>query len=353
MNKYQLSIEFMYAKINQIHHVTEDGTLWASSRRNILQRHNLHWHKLTRFPFHFPRDLFGWCRPSSRAFRADKCNLMVNSSGNLLAIRAGKVYTFRDKKLIPLFSIQGDCTLHHGIAEGSDGCLYFGEYFMNPKRNPVNIWRVDPHMQLWEPAHTFPPGTIRHVHGIFRDPFHPHSLWATVGDAAGECFLIHTPNHFKTITRFGDGSQLWRAVNLFFTRDHINWLTDSNLEQNHACRLERRSGKLEVGQQIECSGWYGTTTADGLHVAFTTVEPGTGIHSIHASMMVSRDAFQWETIHQFTKDKWRPMKLFKYGVISVPSGSMKAGELYISGEGLSGFDGCSLKVKISPKESKT
>jgi hypothetical protein len=61
-------------------------------------------------------------------------------------------------------------------------------------------------------------------------------------------------------------------VNLLFMPDTINWLTDSNLQLNHACRMNRRNGRLEIGQELDCSAWYGCTTREGLHVAFTTVE---------------------------------------------------------------------------------
>jgi hypothetical protein len=38
--------------------------------------------------------------------------------------------------------------------------------------------------------------------------------------------------------------------------------------------------------------------------------------------------------------------LFKYGVIACPSGEMSIHELYLSGEGLVGLDGRSLKADI-------
>jgi len=189
--------------------------------------------------------------------------------------------------------------------------------------------------------------SVRHVHGIYEDPLHRGNFWVTVGDFEGECYLLKTCNYFKTLERYGDGSQIWRAVNLFFTQDHINWLTDSNLEQNHACRMHRTSHRLEIGQTIDASVWYGCTTIEDVHIAFTTIEQGPAIMSNTSTVLASRDAFNWEKVYGFKKDFWRPVKLFKYGVISCPSGPLSINNFYISGEGLVGLDGSSMQVKIT------
>jgi hypothetical protein len=293
-----------------------------------------------------PRDLFGWSRPTARAMRSDKCNIFVNSAGRVLGIRGGMVYTLDGSIFLPLFPLQGDCVLHGGICEDKQGWTYFGEYFMNPDRVPVRIFRLDPSMEKWEIAHEFPPGAIRHVHGIFRDPHDAEALWATVGDGNGECAILHTRDRFKSLHTFGDGSQTWRAVTLHFTPSHVCWLTDSNTEQNYACRMDRKTGKLERGQTLDCSGWYGTTTKEGWKIAFTTVERGPAIHRHQSQVLVSTDGFHWQEVQTFQKDAWKPVQLFKYGVISVPSGVMSAVDLWISGEGLVGFDGCSLNFRI-------
>ena len=189
----------------------------------------------------------------------------------------------------PLFQINGDSVLHRSFAEDAAGNVYFGEYFMNPERVPVKIWRVSPDLESWEVACELP--GVRHVHGIYADPYAPGTLWAAVGDFKGECYLMRSEDGFRSLQMYGDGSQIWRAVSLFFTEKTVNWLTDSNLELNHACRMDRADGKLEIGQEIDCSAWYGCTTREGLHVAFTTVEQGPGILSNFSSVLVSRDAF--------------------------------------------------------------
>jgi hypothetical protein len=82
-------------------------------------------------------------------------------------------------------------------------------------------------------------------------------------------------------------------------------------------------------------------------VAFTTVEKGPGITSNLSEVLVSQDAFHWESLYAFKKDWYKPIHIFKYGVISCPSGMMSQHALYISGEGLVGLDGRSMRVDIT------
>jgi len=343
--KYSFQILEKCPEVTIIHHQCADGSLWATSKRRIIRKNRNGWQKIAEFPRCYPRDLFSFSRPTARAMRADKCNLYVNHLGKVIGIRGGAVYAIEDNHTRFLFNIQGDCVLHRSICEDEHSDIYFGEYFMNPERKPVRIWRVSADLASWEPACQLP--DVRHVHGVYPDPYDPGVFWATVGDFAGECYLLRTRDQFRHIEQFGDGSQIWRAVNLFFTREHVCWLTDSNLELNHACRMRRSDHVLETGQAIDCSTWYGCTTFEGLHLAFTTVERGSGILSNESSVLISEDAFHWKKIYGFKKDFWRPVQLFKYGVLACPSGLLSIKELFISGEGLVGMDGLSIKACVT------
>jgi len=328
-----------------------DGTLWGTAGRAILRRDpGGNWSRVAILPFAWKRDLFAIGRPLARAMRADKANLFVNRSGSVLAIRASQVYRLDGTGVVtPLFTVAGDSVLHGGICEDQDGWTTFGEYFMNPAREGVRIWRVSSALDTWEIAHTFPAGSTRHVHGVYRDPYDEQALWVTAGDIDGECFFYRTRDRFKTLERIGGGGQTWRAVRLFFTPEYICWLTDSQLKQNRALRMERATGRIEEGMFLQAPAWYGAQTSDGLYIAFTTVEPGPAVQRSSAAVLVSEDAFQWQEVYQFMKDPWRPMKLFKYGVISCPAGPLSADEFYISGEGLVGLDGISAVLRIERK----
>lgn len=331
-----------------LQHVDEKGGLWGTRGRHLL--HSMDggdWMEIAAFPRAFPRDAFAFSRLSARAFRADKANFYLNAGGRGIGIRSGQVYRLTEPgALEPWFSIQGDTVLHGGICEDDQGWTYFGEYFMNPDRGEVRIWRMSPDLSNYECAYIFPAGSIRHVHGLYRDTFRPASLWVTAGDFEGECYFYRTADRFQSLERIGDGTQLWRAVRLFFTPDYITWLTDSHMEQNYACRMHRETHKLEQGQPLPGSGWYGIAATDGWYIAFTTVEPGEAIQRMESLVLVSRDGFVWQEAAAFRKDIWRPMKVFKYGVISAPTGVMDSQSLWMSGEGLVGLDGVSAAFRI-------
>ncbi len=327
-----------------IHHIDPDGSLWSTHRRAIIHGKESKWESVAKFPFAFPRDLFGFFRPTARAFRSDKCNIFRNRQGKLLGIRAGWVYRIENRHAIRLFRINGDCVLHGSLCEDAEGNIYFGEYFMNPERRPVRIWRVNHDLTSWQMAASLE--DTRHVHGVYPDPYHEGNFWVTVGDYAGECFIMRTSDGFRTFEKFGDGSQTWRAVRLFFTEKYICWLTDSHIEQNTSCHMNRQTGRLETGQPLDASTWYGCRTREGSFLAFTTIERGPAIQTDTSSVLFSRDAFHWEKLYGFKKDFWKPVQIFKYGVISCPSGTMSNDAIYLSGEGLVGLDGTSIKARI-------
>lgn len=329
-----------------VQHVEPDGTVWATRRRTVLVRREGRWQSVARFPRVWPRDAFGWSRPTARAMRSDKANVYVNRHGRVLGIRGGTAWRLDGQRLTELSRLQGDCVLHRGICEDPDGQVYFGEYFMNPARGPVRVWRCAADLRSAEVAYEFPAGSIRHVHGVYRDPCDPSALWLTAGDYQNECYLFRTDSRFRTLERYGDGTQIYRAVTLLFTPEHVSWITDSHIEQNHACRMRRSDGELEVGQKVACSAWYGATMREGLQVMFTTVEKGPAIQRQEASLLVSDDGFRWSEARAFRKDWWRPLRVFKYGVVSLPSGNLSGEDFYVSGEGLVGLDGSSLRMAV-------
>lgn len=261
--------------------------------------------------------------------------------------------SFSPFSLEALGQIQGDCVLHGGLCEDADGALLFGEYFRNAERQRVRVWRVSADGGRLAVAHEFPAGSIRHVHGVFPDSFQRGTYWIATGDYANECYLFATDASFRSLDRVGDGTQMWRAVTLYFTPTHVCWITDSHIEQNYACRWNRNSGALDVGQKVDCSAWHGTTTVEGLHVACTTVEKGPAILSHRASVLVSQDGFNWSEGASFEKDAWRPYAAFKSGAITCPTGTNHIDDLHLSGQALKGFDGITIRAALQPNHGSS
>lgn len=337
----QSLLDHDFSNCTIVHHL-EPSLALTSAGRTIYAHPIGGRSRNVRLPFRYPRDMSFGIRILERLMRADKC-LVVPHANAVVVIRGGKVYRW-DDRLVELGDIQGDCPLHASACAGNSGALYFGEYFMNPDRGLVRIFRVCPKGESLEVAYVFPAGKIRHVHGVYRDPFHQGRLWVSVGDNDGECFLYWTDDEFASLSRMGDGSQLWRAVGLVFTASKVIWGTDSPHQTNHFVSWDRNTGKLEVGQQVDGTVWYAGTTSDGMFFAGTSVEKGPGVTTDQARVYLSRDGLEWSPCASFTKDAL-PMPLFKWGTLSFPTGTFPVSRIWVSGEALRGLDGVSQLLK--------
>jgi len=329
-----------------VHHVDERG-VWATAGREVWFRAagGGAWERIATFPTRLPTDLSAPLRLARRLARAEKCNLHPTRSGHLLGIRGGCAYRIEDGHMTPLFTLQGDCVMSRSIAETPEGELYFGDYFMNPERRPVRVYRVAPDLRSHEVAVELESPRVRHVHAVHADPFVAGRLWLTTGDFEGECFLGTSDDGLRTVRYLGDGGQLWRAVGLFFHEDRIGWLTDTHIAQNYVVGLDRASEAISIHGERDASSWYAAQTTDGLCLATTTVEPGPGIHTDRARLLVSRDGVGFEVLAEFPKDPW-PMRFFGFGSLSLPAGRFSSRSFYLSGEGVRGLEGETLHCSI-------
>jgi hypothetical protein len=332
-----------------VHHVDANG-IWATHGRSVLhaEREGMPWRKIATFPLAPPRDYASIGRLARRLLRAEKCNVHPTREGRLLGIRKGTVYSLLEPGGAPprpLFQINGACVMPRAIAEDREGNLYFGEYFGNPDRGPVRIWRVDPLLESHGVAWTFPPGSTRHIHAVHTDPFMPQRIWVTMGDFQDECWLAYTDDAFTTVHMLGDGSQLWRMVGVIFQENRLCWLTDTHIEQNHIVSMDRAGDRAVIHGDVDSSAWYMAETRDGLYLATTTVELGEGVKTDQARVLASEDGLEWEPVLSFRKDPL-PMTAFGFGSISLPSGEFPSDAFWISGEGLYGLDGRAQVVSL-------
>ena len=331
--------------VSIVHYVNERGT-WGTKGRNIFFRSHKSnkWKKIAEFPF-ILEDTVGWNRLASRALRVNKCIILPTDSGDLLGIRKGKVYKISSTKVSELFQIQGRAPLLRGVSRSQNKEIYFGEYLSNRERGPVNIWAVSHDMTSYRKAFSFQAGSIMHIHGLYDDPYNKQRVWVTTGDLNGECFIWFSDDGFRTITRLGDGTQLWRAVGLLFTENSVCWFTDTNLADNHFVHMDRKNQKAFIVSDVENSTLYSCRTTDGLYFASTIVEEGAFIKSSRATIRISHDCKNWEEIVSFEKDSY-PKTYFGFGLISFPLGSFSSKEVWISGTALKSFDGFCKKISL-------
>lgn len=248
--------------------------------------------------------------------------------------------------------------LNLNVIDGPNGgrALCFGEYFNNPEKLPVNIWRKDlAGGSDWAVTTTFAKGEIDHVHAICQ------ALDGTVriltgdfGDGAG--IWLSDPGLRSTIP-LQRGSQMIRACWLRQTEPGpLYFATDSQFDRNLVRRLQS-DGRAEPETLTDIAG-SSIYSAQGVDRIFfsSTVEPGDstgnfwrdlidrtpgpGIVGNTAAIYGLQDG-QVTRIVQSSKDVW-PMRLAQFGTFQFPQGTMPADCLVAYGMGVQKLDGATL-----------
>jgi hypothetical protein len=151
--------------------------------------------------------------------------------------------------------------------------IYFGEYFENKFKEPVNVWQRDVDGQ-WEIYSTFPAGSIEHVHNIAVDASRKRLLILT-GDFGESCGIWSLDHHGQLPLRIVGGSQMHRAAWMYVDETRLLYATDTPFEQNHLIEIILNNPDLTLNklQPIKGSSIYGGVYKDGAVYFSTSVEP--------------------------------------------------------------------------------
>ena len=295
--------------------------------------------------------IFSKFRILRRLFRLDKSNVVLNSKKNGVIILYQKYiyfYSLKKKKLNIVSKLKNHRNvLHNSIAVTKNG-IFFGEYGPNRYKTKVPVWASFNDGRNWKIIYNFPSKSIKHIHGIYNDPFE-NNLWITTGDSNGECYLFKVPNKkFSNIIQYGDGTQKWRAVSLLFKKNYIIWGMDSPLQTSNLQIFNKKTKKLKKGCSFPGPVWYSKAFSDKSAILQTSVEIGDGVKSNYSSLFYSKDLISWSEICKFKKDIL-PKKLFKFGVIAFSEGMQTSKDFLFSAEGLEKIDGKVFSGNISLK----
>lgn len=274
-----------------------------------------------------------------RALRSDRCVVAPMEGGALLTVHSGQVNVWRDGVWRGLGSVEGRAPLHSRLARDDEGWVYIPEWWANGARREVRLWRVDAAARTMEVARVWSAGSVRHVHSVVADPYERGVLWATTGDEDGECFLWRTADRFRTVERWGDGTQMSRAVFLWFTPERVGWLTDTERATNHVCWMKRTSGEVCIGEPLPGPVWHGASLSEGGWVATTTVETGSGVRDRRVHVLSSLCGEVWTERTWLQKDAWRPHRIFGHGVLGLPAGDVSRSQVWMDAAGLAGRTG--------------
>ncbi|MBK9162909.1 MAG: hypothetical protein IPM21_03215 [Acidobacteria bacterium] len=266
----------------------------------------------------------GWKELASRSRLAQRLfRFMV---ANLLPLPNGEIFITFDKS-VGVFSADGEyrelkglerpCrVLRSAAAVADDGNVYFGEYLDNAERGEMRIYRFTPGSDELETAYKFGKGEIRHIHGIYLDPF-DRSLVCLTGDADPECRMLRSRDGFTSVEQIGGGDESWRAVSVLFTEKAMYYGTDAEYRENEIIRFDRDSGERKVLGKVSGTVFYSRKVGDNLLFGTTAEDAPAQKENVAAIFSVDRDDNLTEVV-KFPKDRWHKA-LFQFGTIAFAS----------------------------------
>lgn len=336
----RLSIKAKIAR--EIVHFADDKAVISSQYRTVYHQRNGQIKKI-KLPESILKKPLGIFRLTRRAFRLDKLNVFLYQN-DLIIIRQGKVYLYNDKedRLIHTLTLK-NCrnVLHQSISVNEDGFIYFGEYGANKNRTAVPVYCSRDGGYSWLNIYNFPPKSIKHIHGCYFDKY-TDKIWVCTGDFDNENCLMIANKDFTSVKKIGDGQQKFRTCNLFFTKEKVHWLMDSQLETSHHIILDRTTDETTVGQKIMGPVWYIKELSDGYYLASTAQEIGVGVLDNKVHLYCSKDLENWKSIATFDHDGY-PKRYFKFGVIGFADGLQSSSSFYMFFEAIKNYDGLSLE----------
>jgi hypothetical protein len=188
-------------------------------------------------------------RLGQRFLRFIVTNVVRLNNGDLFVTFDKSVGMVRDGKYQTLEGLIRPCrVLRSACATDADGSIYFGEYLANNERREMRIYRYAPGNERVDVAYTFPAGSIKHIHGVYRDEY-AGTLVCLTGDNDPECRILRTNDGFRTLEVVGQGDESWRAVSVLFQKENFFYGTDAEFRPNQIYKVDRETlERKEIGE---------------------------------------------------------------------------------------------------------
>lgn len=309
-----------------IHYHDEEQVIGSKGGRLFRRKVGDSWEPLCRLPVAWSERIRASSRLWRRCFRAQVWHAMPVGDGEYLIAAHGRFFLFDSKNnrfadaVVP---IQGSRPLSLCKAAASE--IYYGEYCRNLDRKSVHVFRSEDGGRTWASAYEFT--GVRHVHGVFQDPY-TNDLWVTTGDDDQESGIWRTSDRFRTLTPFLMGGQQRRAVDLLFTADYVYFGSDTPREKNHLYRACRVSREVESLQEVDESVFFGAKVG-GRCFFSTACEPSSVNRTSASTVWGTVDGKAWSRVAEFQKDRWSA-RFFQYGQVRFPAGPGDGVSLWIT-----------------------
>jgi hypothetical protein len=232
----------------------------------------------------------------------------------------------RDGKFQGLKGLIRPCrVLRSACAIDENGDIFFGEYLMNEERGEMRIYKYTQGADALEVAYTFPPNSIRHIHGLYFDEF-TKSVFCLTGDKEEECLILRSFDGFKTTEVVGEGDETWRAVSVLFDKNNFYYGTDAEFRANHIYKVNRETRERENLGEVSGTVFYSKKLGEDLFFA-TTAEDAPSQKERVAALWHVDSAGNYTEITKFKKD-FLNGTYFMWGTIHFPYVNKLENELY-------------------------
>jgi len=286
----------------------------------LLFKHELHesWSQLATIRKSILETILVRFYLTRRLFRKGVYKLLKTSDGFFIfADRSIYYFEHSTKALSLIGSVSGSRPLYPCVHNDN---LYYGEYGDNADRQPVNVHRYDARDKKWSISSEF--HGVRHIHGIFSDPF-TNEIWITTGDLDTECKILHSKDEMQSWDVFVSGLQKFRAIYLHFDETSITYGTDAPHEQNFIYEVARENAEEISRTSVGSPVFFGAVT-NGDKLLTTAIEPSRVNSQRFSELWFKYSDNKWVNLVKLRKDRL-PKKLFQYGQILLPSGPGRKG----------------------------
>lgn len=265
----------------------------------------------------------------ARLFRLQFYNV-IRCDGGWFVAWAKKLY-FLDKNGVKHhLSIAGRSfrVFRNGAFE-RNGCVYFGEYFGNPERDAVNLYRFDPRTLDCSIIHTFPAGSIRHVHAV--RPAGKTSMLVFAGDVGEECRILLLSGDGQVQTLIS-GSEESRAIYGILEEDGgLIYATDAELMKNQVMHL--RNGELKSLHTIDGPVFFGADMPGRILLSVTVEGAQAQLSDDAQLLLLDKQTYELTEVFRAPKDRLSK-RYFQFGQILLPYRVGVASSVYFSTLGL-------------------
>lgn len=219
-------------------------------------------------------------------------------------------------------------------ATGFTPGIYFGEYFSNPDKKKIDIYRIDK-LGTVENVYTFEAGQVNHIHNIVLDTLR-RCAWVLTGDFENGAGIWRASGNFNSVTCIARGEQHFRSCVAFAVKEGLLYATDSQFEKNsirlltvdepivQSVPLFKVNGPCIYGTVL-CGNFVFTTATEPAVGANITIKDiisrkrGPGIIKNSSFLYLVTEELKFYELFSNQKDIW-PYYLAQFGNIILPLG---------------------------------